>query len=170
MASKAIRAYRARLEDAYQARARAHLTAWRWPLTRHQRRLIHQALGTRCDICGEEKQRLHLDHDHATLKTRGQLCTKCNFGLGFFRDDRVLLRNAIEYLQQPPVGRLRPSTSGLVRIGKRPRDGTPKDAKTAQVLDEVTPIVRDTALLFARIKQLPDPSRAIPARSDAERL
>lgn len=54
--------------------------------------------GDKCAICGDEVP-LHVDHDHETGVVRGLLCTRCNPGLGFFRDDVGLLRRAIRYLE-----------------------------------------------------------------------
>jgi hypothetical protein len=56
----------------------------------------------KCAICGisveENNRRLSVDHDHTDHIVRGLLCTKCNFGLGYFNDSEALLLNAIDYL------------------------------------------------------------------------
>lgn len=55
---------------------------------------------TECIICGETQQiQLAIDHDHATGRVRGALCTRCNLGLGHFRDDPDLLQFAALYLE-----------------------------------------------------------------------
>lgn len=63
----------------------------------------------RCAICrrGEDELvactgrvlKLHVDHDHATGKIRGLLCSWCNPALGGFQEDPRLLRRAIRYLE-----------------------------------------------------------------------
>ena len=54
-----------------------------------------------CAICqkGPHKRRLDVDHDHATGKVRGLLCTNCNNGLGRFLDSTLLLSAAKKYLR-----------------------------------------------------------------------
>ena len=54
----------------------------------------------RCAICGGRpgKRRLHIDHDHKTKKVRGLLCTRCNVGLGMFRDNIKLMEKGAKYL------------------------------------------------------------------------
>lgn len=54
-----------------------------------------------CMICGKSFNEvlLNIDHDHKTGKVRGLLCSKCNIGLGNFRDNITLLKNAIVYLE-----------------------------------------------------------------------
>lgn len=55
-----------------------------------------------CAICGgiDENKRLAIDHCHVTEEIRGLLCSKCNLGLGLFRDNIRNLKNAIEYLKK----------------------------------------------------------------------
>lgn len=60
--------------------------------------------GGKCAICGSEigdsvGNRLYVDHDHETGKVRGLLCSRCNFGLGNFKDSVELLSKAIRYLE-----------------------------------------------------------------------
>lgn len=42
---------------------------------------------------------LHVDHDHATGKVRGLLCTNCNTILGKCYDDVKILEQAVDYLK-----------------------------------------------------------------------
>ena len=55
-----------------------------------------------CAICGLHKDNfskmLAVDHDHDTGKVRSLLCSKCNCGLGNFKDNVENLQNALNYL------------------------------------------------------------------------
>lgn len=52
-----------------------------------------------CDICGKFFEVLCLDHDHKTKQIRGLICQMCNRGLGHFKDNIELLRNAVKYME-----------------------------------------------------------------------
>ena len=41
-----------------------------------------------------------IDHDHSTNKIRGVLCSHCNRGLGIFKDNPEILREAARYLEE----------------------------------------------------------------------
>ena len=71
---------------------------------------MHEQQNGVCAICEKAElsvdkntgkiRRLSVDHCHTTGKIRGLLCSRCNRGLGFFRDNVDLLRNAIQYLTE----------------------------------------------------------------------
>jgi hypothetical protein len=52
-----------------------------------------------CAICHKPSNKtLHIDHNHITGKVRGLLCSNCNTGIGFFKEDLDSLARAIKYL------------------------------------------------------------------------
>ena len=56
-----------------------------------------------CNICGTDEPgggngRFNVDHNHATSKVRGLLCSSCNTGLGKFKDSPTVLLKAAAYL------------------------------------------------------------------------
>lgn len=63
---------------------------------------ISKEQGGVCAICGEANKGKHLvvDHCHTTGKIRELLCSRCNTGLGMFKENPVALRNAISYLRK----------------------------------------------------------------------
>ena len=60
-----------------------------------------------CAICTlpfEAKPKaINVDHCHATGRVRGLLCSRCNLGIGMFRDSAQMLRRAAEYVMPQPV-------------------------------------------------------------------
>lgn len=55
----------------------------------------------KCAICKDKcksGKRLCVDHDHATGRVRGLLCSRCNTALGSLDDDTTRLQMAIDYL------------------------------------------------------------------------
>lgn len=53
----------------------------------------------RCAICKKVPKKLVADHCHTEGTFRGLICTHCNSGLGFFKDDPETMLAAIEYLR-----------------------------------------------------------------------
>jgi hypothetical protein len=54
----------------------------------------------KCAICKKGGLLLGVDHCHTTGKVRGLLCMVCNRGIGMFKDDIILLKSAIKYLEK----------------------------------------------------------------------
>lgn len=63
--------------------------------------------GGMCAICkrmpAEGKNRLSIDHNHATGMLRGLLCWLCNRVLGMLKDDPECARRVAQYLEHPPA-------------------------------------------------------------------
>ena len=60
-----------------------------------------EAQGGVCAICEERpdvEARLHVDHEHATGRIRGVLCSRCNHAVGLLREDPDLFARAAAYL------------------------------------------------------------------------
>jgi len=55
-----------------------------------------------CAVCEEppRKQRLAVDHDHATNLLRDLLCSKCNLAVGLVADSPGLLDKVMRYLRK----------------------------------------------------------------------
>ena len=56
-----------------------------------------------CDVCTlpfENSKSKCIDHCHTTNEIRGVLCTRCNFMLGYSRDNIQILKNGIKYLKK----------------------------------------------------------------------
>jgi hypothetical protein len=53
-----------------------------------------------CAICNNYFKILCIDHKHITNKIRGLLCHKCNLLLGNANENIIVLKNAINYINQ----------------------------------------------------------------------
>ncbi len=65
----------------------------------------YEAQGGLCAICDgpgprRGRERLNIDHDHATGAVRALLCGACNKGLGHFRDKPEIVDKAAAYLRR----------------------------------------------------------------------
>ena len=76
-----------------------------------------------CAICGQEEplssSSLAVDHDHETKKIRGLLCSKCNQGLGCFKDSQEILNKAFNYLTIQPYWRGETPAGELTLTGRK---------------------------------------------------
>ena len=92
-------------------RARRHNLKANYGLTTEEYDVMLENQGGVCAICGSKPRdilesrhaRLHVDHDHETGKVRELLCSSCNRALGWFREDKFILRNAINYLSKHEI-------------------------------------------------------------------
>lgn len=78
-------------------------------MTLREYEALHATQKGLCAICGEPETRQHnkgrtyqlsVDHSHTTGIVRSLLCSACNAGLGYFRDDPRRLQAAIKYLKK----------------------------------------------------------------------
>ncbi len=95
--------HRASYDQSYYAENRKKLDhiamLRRYQMTQEEYDEMHAASQGHCAICSQHKERLCIDHCHATGKVRGLLCYNCNTGLGLMRDNVDYLASAIEYLR-----------------------------------------------------------------------
>jgi hypothetical protein len=69
-------------------------------LTRADYDLMVAVQGGLCAMCQRRpRQKLCVDHDHATRRLRFLLCRKCNLGFGYYDEDPDVLRRAADYAE-----------------------------------------------------------------------
>lgn len=60
--------------------------------------------GGRCAICRTDDPGptgvWSIDHHHGSGQVRGLLCNNCNGGIGFLKDDPLIIRAALAYVEQ----------------------------------------------------------------------
>lgn len=66
---------------------------------------MHNKQNGKCALCGGEGFKMKpnsvalvVDHCHATGRVRGLLCHNCNRALGLLKDNKEVLRKAIDYV------------------------------------------------------------------------
>jgi hypothetical protein len=69
--------------------------------------VMYASQNGQCVICSRPfevaKRKPHVDHDHATGRVRGLLCTRCNAGLGMFGDNVSAMLKAADYVRSEGV-------------------------------------------------------------------
>ena len=84
-------------KDKVRANARRYQLK-QYGLTTEQYDTMYEGIEGCCEICGDFKETLHVDHDHDTGDVRGLLCGLCNRGIGLLRDDIKIMKAGITYL------------------------------------------------------------------------
>jgi hypothetical protein len=86
--------------DKYYATAKASRIRTKYGLEPEDVERMMKEQDGKCAICQAVLDATCIDHCHDTGMIRGLLCTYCNKGLGFFRDNVQSLAAAIVYLEK----------------------------------------------------------------------
>jgi len=87
----------------------ATIKARKYGMTLAEMQALVGAHDDNCDLCGKPDtthrkrtwtRQLTMDHDHATKRFRGLLCSKCNIAIGSAGDDPDLLRKMADYVER----------------------------------------------------------------------
>jgi hypothetical protein len=94
--------WRGRDPDGFAVSARYASIKWKYGISQEQ---FEEMLARQCGVCAicsrkeeSKRGRLFVDHCHSTGVVRGLLCSRCNSGLGNFRDSPEIMDNARAYL------------------------------------------------------------------------
>jgi len=52
-----------------------------------------------CNICGKDEDKV-LDHCHKSGMVRGALCRQCNSAIGLLKEDPIIIKNALDYINK----------------------------------------------------------------------
>jgi hypothetical protein len=55
---------------------------------------------SKCYICKQKNDKLHIDHNHSTGEVRKLLCKECNMALGLVKENLTTINNMIKYLEE----------------------------------------------------------------------
>lgn len=100
------RAWKAANQKEWDRSARRSHLKQKYGITPEEFARMFNDQGKRCAICGAIEAtdgrgfRPHVDHCHRTGKVRGILCGRCNKGLGALKDDPLIVRSALDYLER----------------------------------------------------------------------
>jgi hypothetical protein len=91
-----------RLENPEKVRSMSLMYSYGLTVKKYNTMLTNQ--NAVCAICGSTTSKtnrsdnFYVDHDHATGKVRGLLCSPCNTALGLLEDNVDFLMSAVSYL------------------------------------------------------------------------
>ena len=88
--------------DANKYKVKEKLLKRKYNITVEDYNKLFEEQECKCKICkrhqNEITRNLVVDHNHITKKVRGLLCDNCNIALGLIKDNKIILENMIEYL------------------------------------------------------------------------
>ncbi len=92
-------------EDEWKKQNRRYWLKTSYGITLEEFDVMLKAQNNKCAICKCESKdafnsTLYVDHCHNSNRIRGLLCHACNSALGKFRDSKLILQNAIAYLER----------------------------------------------------------------------
>jgi len=90
--------YRSECKSCRRVGGKAHSSAAKKIMDKNK--IKRPELGTPCDNCGKDNQKLIFDHCHETNKFRGWLCYQCNTAIGNLGDNIDGLTKALNYLNR----------------------------------------------------------------------
>ena len=89
-------------KEKVDARNRARFLRQYYNLPIEKYEEMYKAQNGACAICKDintSGRKLAVDHNHNTGVIRGLLCSRCNLGIGQFKDDEDLLKIASDYIE-----------------------------------------------------------------------
>jgi hypothetical protein len=85
-------------------KSREYKLRYRYTITREQYENLYNEQEGHCKICKAFfGDKLCVDHCHGTGNIRGLLCSKCNSGIGYLKDNITVLESAIDYLRAASI-------------------------------------------------------------------
>lgn len=91
-------------KDENKKRARINSLKYLYGITLEEYNIILTDQNNLCKICNrhrsEFKKSLFVDHCHITGKIRGLLCGACNMAIGLLKDNPLIAKQAMEYLNE----------------------------------------------------------------------
>lgn len=83
------------------ASCRRHRLKKNFGLTIDQYSQLLEKQNRKCAVCkvfNNSQRHFPVDHDHVTGKVRGLLCPNCNMAIGMFKENKEIIKAALDYL------------------------------------------------------------------------